>query len=124
MWNRAPWAEMEELLKTSAHMAAFVALAEADDVSVGYALEKYMDLRGNLELLRADLPHHLGRKLEDITDDRDTLFFWPWPCLANFLDPRFRGQKFAPERLRTEGSVSTKTLQCCFFFFNCQCPLI
>jgi hypothetical protein len=41
----------------------------------GHILEKYIRLRASLESVIADLPAREGRKVSDIAENRDSMFF-------------------------------------------------
>ena len=41
-----------------------------------------------------------GRKVADLAENRDSMFFTNWTCLSNIFDARYRGQSLGAERLR------------------------
>lgn len=94
------WSDMEQLAKTANHVAAFIHIAEADDSTLADAVHHYIGLRASLEQLKDDLPQNLAKKVLAATDNRDSLFFKEWPCLAYLLHPQYRGEYLGGQRLR------------------------
>ena len=61
------------VLSTAQVLSKFGALVEDDGATLGYGLEMYMELRGELELIKTNLHPRQCKELEDATELRDPL---------------------------------------------------
>lgn len=100
VWVAAVWTEFEQLYRSASVLSDFVTAIEGDKTARGYALEKWIEVRGHLENLKVDLPQRLRSRLDEMCDKRDPFFFRDWTCVANLMDPRYRGESLGPDRKR------------------------
>lgn len=100
IWLSTVWEDWEYLSRITTHMSSYVGLMQSQTATLGWSLSKYIELRGHLEQVKADLTAAQQQKLEKILEKRDAQFFTDWACAANVLDPRTRGQCLGMPRLR------------------------
>lgn len=78
IWLPHVWEELSHLSRLTDSVAAFVHILEADDMTLGWALEKFTELRGQLEVMRENLTAALQRKFDDMMTWRDAFFMKSW----------------------------------------------
>ena len=100
VWTYHFWDELSSLARITEEVRAFVKIVETDNGTAGWALEKWISMRGHLEEVGSDLALAERTKLNMATESRDTMVFNPWVVASNIMDPRYKGRSLTGARLR------------------------
>ena len=90
--------DLAHVEKIASHVSAYVGLVQADDCTLGWALEKFIAPKEHIVQYNQHLTTSDRKKVEAILVTWEPQFFTMWACVANLLDPWLRGRSLTVEQ--------------------------
>ena len=100
VWVNQYWDHMDQILQRLVGLREFIAEVEADTCTLGDAVHRYLELRGELEQWVADLSPALAKNLNDVFANCDAQFLKRHACAAYFCDARYRAEVLTSSKVR------------------------